>query len=100
MTRHKACKTSEIAEGSGKKFEIEGNRIAVFNVAGKFFAIDDTCKHKRGTLARGTLTGHTVSCPQHGWKLAVTTGHCSTNPDGHNRSYPVTIESDEVFIEF
>jgi NAD(P)H-dependent nitrite reductase small subunit len=99
MPRHKTCKTSEIAAGCGKKFEIAGNRIAVFNVNGSFFAIDDICRHKRGTLARGILGGYTVSCPQHGWKFDVTTGRCATNPEGHNRSYPVTVENGEVFVE-
>ena len=50
MPEHIVGKTSDIDEGTGKTFTIEGQAIAVFNKGGEIFAIEDTCKHKRAIL--------------------------------------------------
>ena len=59
MAEHKIAKTSDIEQGTGKKFTIEGQTIAVFNKGEEFFAIEDTCKHKGGSLGEGKLAGET-----------------------------------------
>ena len=50
MPEHIVGKTSDIDEGTGKTFTIEGQTIAVFNKSGEIFAIEDTCKHKGAIL--------------------------------------------------
>ena len=55
MPEHIVGKTSDIDEGTGKTFTIEGQTIAVFNKGGEIFAIEDTCKHKGGSLVEGEL---------------------------------------------
>ena len=57
MAEHIVGKTSDIGEGAGKTFTIEGQTIAVFNKGEEFFAIEDTCKHKGGSLGEGKLDG-------------------------------------------
>ncbi len=59
-------KKSELPPGSGKSFEIEGVEIAVFNRAGKYFALGNRCTHTGGPLALGVVDGVAVSCPWHG----------------------------------
>ena len=57
MAEHKIAKTSDIEQGTGKKFAVEDQTIAVFNKGEEFFAIEDTCKHKGGSLSEGELNG-------------------------------------------
>ena len=58
----------DIAPGSGHVTEINGQSIAIFNVDGTFFALDNTCAHRGGPLGEGELDGEVVTCPWQGWK--------------------------------
>ena len=53
----------EITEGKGKAFNLGEKRIAIFNVAGKFHAIDDECPHAGASLSEGHLEGGNIGCP-------------------------------------
>ncbi len=98
MTEHIVAKSSEIANGTGQIFELEGKKIAVFNVDGNFVAIDNTCKHKGGSLGDGSLENKTVTCPLHRWQYDVTTGQCLNNPGVQVDSYTVKVEGDEITL--
>jgi 3-phenylpropionate/trans-cinnamate dioxygenase ferredoxin subunit len=65
---------SELAPGEKKLVEVDGRAIAVFNVAGQFYAIDDVCTHDGGPLADGDLEGAEIRCPRHGARFDVRTG--------------------------
>lgn len=54
----KVARTQEIKPGTGKCIDALGARIAIFNVDGTFFAIEDTCTHRGGPLSEGALSGH------------------------------------------
>ena len=92
MAEHKIAKTSDIGEGAGKTFTIEGQTIAVFNKGEEFFAIEDTCKHKGGSLGEGELNGDTITCPLHGWQYNITNGEFLINPQ-------VKAENGEISLE-
>ena len=51
----KVARTSEVTPGQAKMVEVEGKKIALFNVDGSFYAIDDTCTHRGGPLSEGVL---------------------------------------------
>ena len=70
----KVCKTSDVKAGCGRSIDIDGKLVAVFNLDGNFYAINDTCGHRGGPLGEGELDGKTVICPWHGWRYDVTTG--------------------------
>lgn len=53
---------------------MRGRDIAVFNVAGRFYAIDNSCPHQGGPLAEGWIDGTIVTCPWHAWCFDVTSG--------------------------
>jgi nitrite reductase/ring-hydroxylating ferredoxin subunit len=93
------CKTTDIKEGSGKSMEINGKPVAVFNVKGNFYAINDVCGHRGGPLGEGELDGNTVICPWHGWRYDVTTGANELVPDLPTNRYDVRIEGDDVLID-
>jgi 3-phenylpropionate/trans-cinnamate dioxygenase ferredoxin subunit len=70
----KVASASEIPTGGKKLLDIEGRAIALFNVDGTFYAIDDVCTHDGGPLAEGELRGCEIECPRHGARFDVRTG--------------------------
>ncbi|HET7480708.1 MAG TPA: non-heme iron oxygenase ferredoxin subunit [Rubrobacteraceae bacterium] len=71
---------NELREGEMLAFEVRGTRIAVANVAGTFYAFDDTCTHLRCSLAGGDLEEATVICPCHGSEFDVRSGEVLQGP--------------------
>lgn len=71
---------STIAPGDYAQIEIEGALVAVFNVVGHFYAIDDVCTHDGGELAGGAVEGDVVICPRHGARFCLRTGAALTPP--------------------
>jgi 3-phenylpropionate/trans-cinnamate dioxygenase ferredoxin subunit len=70
----KVADRSEVPAGGKKLIEIDGRAIALFNVEGVFYAIDDVCTHDGGPLAEGRLDGCQIECPRHGARFDVRTG--------------------------
>ena len=95
----KVAKTADIPPGSGRTVEAGGKKIALFNVAGKFEAMDDACLHRAGPLGEGTLEAGIVTCPWHHWTYEAATGKCLTKPGAALTKYPVKVEGDDVLIE-
>jgi nitrite reductase/ring-hydroxylating ferredoxin subunit len=95
----KICKTSDIKEGSGRSIEINGKPVAVFNVNGNFYAINDVCGHRGGPLGEGELDGNTVICPWHGWRYDVTTGANELVPDLPTNRYEVKVEGEDILVD-
>jgi nitrite reductase/ring-hydroxylating ferredoxin subunit len=50
-------------------------QYALINVGGTLHALDNNCPHNGGPLARGTLCGVELTCPWHGWRWDVSSGH-------------------------
>ena len=65
---------SELPPGGKLLTEVDGRAIALFNVEGRLYAIDDVCTHGGGPLAEGELEGCEIRCPRHGARFDVTTG--------------------------
>ncbi len=94
------AKTSDLAPGSGKVVEAEGETLALFNIEGTFYAIGNTCPHRGGRLGEGSLEGNTVTCPLHGAQFDVKTGEVLAPPAAMGvKSYPVSVEGEDVLIE-
>jgi len=89
---------SEIPTGRGRLFEVAGKQIALFNVAGSYFAIANACEHQGGPLAEGDLEGCVVTCPWHGWTYDVTTGLSPDDADARLECFAVRVEGDDVLI--
>lgn len=92
-------KTSDVPAGRGKLFNVEGRNIAVFNLGGKFYGIDDLCTHEEASLADGAIDGETVECPWHGALFNIKTGAALTMPAVTAvRTYAVNVEGDSLMI--
>ena len=59
----KVASTGDIPEGEGRCFEVNDQQVAVFNVDGTFYALDNVCPHQGGPLGEGELDGNMVTCP-------------------------------------
>jgi 3-phenylpropionate/trans-cinnamate dioxygenase ferredoxin subunit len=93
------AKASEIPVGRINVYEVDGVRVALCNVGGKFYAIDDVCTHDGGPLDQGVLEGNLVECPRHGAKFDVTDGRAVVLPAVRPvRTYPVEVEGDDVKV--
>jgi ferredoxin-NADP reductase/nitrite reductase/ring-hydroxylating ferredoxin subunit len=91
---------AEITPGSGRLVEAKGQRIAVFNVGGRYHAIDETCPHQGGPLSEGTLDGQVVTCPWHGARFDVTTGVVLSGPARSGvATYPVRLAGPDLLVE-
>ncbi|MBI3693908.1 MAG: non-heme iron oxygenase ferredoxin subunit [Acidobacteria bacterium] len=96
----KIAKADDIQPGQGKMFEVGGKRIALFNVDGGFYAIDDTCTHRGGPLSEGELSGKEVTCPWHGAVFNVTTGQVLRPPAPTGiSSYNIRVEGTDIEVE-
>ena len=94
--RHIVATTDEIAPGTSKRVAVGARQIAVFNVNGEFFAINDKCPHESGSLCTGKIVGvaaadepgryrlerdgEFVKCPWHGWEFDIRTGQSWCDP--------------------
>ena len=93
------ARTTDVAPGQVKVYEVEGLHIALCNVDGTFYAIDDVCTHDGGPLDQGELEGHQVECPRHGARFDVRSGRALTLPAVMPvRSYPVQVEDGVVKV--
>lgn len=94
----RAAAAAEIEPGGAKAVELDGRRVAIFNLDGKFYAIDDVCPHRGASLSRGTiLDGGLVSCPLHNWEFDIRTGNMHMAPGVE--SFAVKLEGDEIWVE-
>jgi nitrite reductase/ring-hydroxylating ferredoxin subunit len=81
-------------------FSVGGKHIALFNIEGTYYAIDDTCTHKGGPLSEGEVQGNKVTCPWHGAIFDVITGEVVRPPAAVCVSrYNVHIAGDDIGIE-
>jgi nitrite reductase/ring-hydroxylating ferredoxin subunit len=90
--------TADVPPGTGLAAEVGGQSIAVFNVDGTFYAIDNTCVHRGGPLGEGELEGDVVTCPWHAWQYNVKTGISITNPSAAVKSYQVKVEGPDIKV--
>ena len=61
-------------------FELEGMEVAIFNVSGEFYAIQDICTHDGSEISSGCVFDHIVECPRHGAQFDIRTGEVLQAP--------------------
>lgn len=92
------ARLSDLTPGTCRSLDIDGHGIALCNVEGRIFALDNCCPHAGGRLGDGTLYGEHVKCPWHGWRFHVATGARPENPDITVATYEVRIEGDIIKV--
>jgi 3-phenylpropionate/trans-cinnamate dioxygenase ferredoxin subunit len=95
----KVAEASSLPAGQRTIVEIEGIFIALFNVDGKFYAIEDICTHDDGPLAEGELDGFEIECPRHGARFDIRDGRVlsfpAITPVTH---YEVKVEGNDILL--
>jgi 3-phenylpropionate/trans-cinnamate dioxygenase ferredoxin component len=95
----KVATRNELLPGGKKLVEIDGRAIAVFNVDGNYYAIDDVCTHDGGPLAEGELIGSEIECPRHGARFDVRTGRPLCMPAIEPVAvHAVELRGDDVYV--
>lgn len=95
----RAAKKDEIPPGTIREFQLDGKNVAIANVDGKFFVINNVCLHRGGPLGQGELEGKVVTCPWHGWQYDVTSGKATMNPAVGVETYAIELRGDDLFVD-
>lgn len=99
-TRIRLCSTDDVDFGCAMRVEAGDLTLAVFNIEGVFYVIDDSCTHGPGSLSEGYVDGHTIECDFHNGVFDIRTGEVVSPPCFVPvRSYRVTVEGGDVLIE-
>ncbi|HEX8969325.1 MAG TPA: non-heme iron oxygenase ferredoxin subunit [Chloroflexota bacterium] len=98
-TWQSVARASEIAPERVRVFRVGDHEVAVCNVGGQFYAIDDLCTHDGGSLDQGELDGDQIECPRHGARFDVRTGAATQLPAFEPvQTHPVRLDGDTVQI--
>jgi 3-phenylpropionate/trans-cinnamate dioxygenase ferredoxin subunit len=100
MTMSRVATRADVPPGSVRVFQVNGRSIALANLDGAFYAVDNLCTHDNGPLGEGTLWNGTIECPRHGARFDVQTGAVKALPAVRPvRTYPVHVDGDEVSVD-
>ena len=99
-TFRKVAEVGDLGPGTARLVEIGGNEIALFNVDGTFYAIDNTCAHMGGPLADGEIEGDVVTCPWHRATYNVRTGEVLGPPAPTSvATYTVRVQGSDIEVD-
>lgn len=89
----------EFPPGSVRTLNVGRYAVAVFNVGGSFYAIEDVCSHEAETLSDGVVDGGEIVCPRHGARFSLATGEALEPPAVEPVStFPVRVENGIVQV--
>jgi len=96
----RVASTSDLPSGNAMVVEVNGMPIALFNIGGQFYALDNTCVHRGGPLGEGYVDARnmTVQCPWHGWVYSVIDGVSPLNPIAKVQKFEVIVEGSDIKV--
>jgi nitrite reductase/ring-hydroxylating ferredoxin subunit len=92
------ARLDEVPPGTGTRFAVADKDVAVFNVDGTIYAMEDTCLHQGSSLGAGKLDGKVVTCRAHGWRYDVTTGSTLSSPGYGVASYLAKVVDGKILV--
>lgn len=94
------AQVKDVPLGQVRVFQHGDRRVALCNVQGQFYAVEDTCTHDDGLLSEGALEGFSIECPRHGAKFDVRTGEVLQMPAAFPiRVFETKVENGTVFVK-
>lgn len=94
-----AARVGEIEDGDSKLIELDDSDVAVYNLGGDYFAIEDICTHDGGEISSGWLDGDRAVCPRHFAEFSIKTGEALKAPAYEGvHSFPVRVREDVVEV--
>lgn len=93
------CDANALADKENLIVDVDGTDVAVFNLNGQFYAIEDVCTHDGAEIASGELDGDEIVCPRHGARFCVKTGEVKCAPAYEDvDTFPVRVEQGKVQV--
>jgi len=93
------CAVADLPDGALRTVEAEGRPLAVCNVGGNLYAVDDTCPHAGASLGGGRLDGSQVVCPFHAARFDLASGEARSGPTEHGlATFPVRLAGTQVQV--
>jgi 3-phenylpropionate/trans-cinnamate dioxygenase ferredoxin subunit len=93
------AKVDDLRDGERLLLDLDGRPMAVFLIAGKYFAIADVCSHDDGPVAEGALREMEIECPRHGARFDLRTGKALSLPAVVDiPAYPVRVVNGEIEV--
>jgi nitrite reductase (NADH) small subunit/3-phenylpropionate/trans-cinnamate dioxygenase ferredoxin subunit len=93
------ARVEDVAPGTVAEVEARGEKVALANVEGRYYALQGACLHLKGPLGQGTIDAkHYLTCPWHGWKYNVESGKNDFDLAIGARTYEVRVENGEVKV--
>jgi 3-phenylpropionate/trans-cinnamate dioxygenase ferredoxin subunit len=71
---------NDLPPGGSRVVDADDVMIAVFNLGGEYYAIEDVCTHDGGELGSGAVEGEEIVCPRHGARFNIKTGEVTAPP--------------------
>src|SRR2546429_1390056 len=100
MAMTKVASVGDVPSGAGKVVQAGNTALALFNIGGKFYALDNRCTHVGGPLGQGKVEGARGTCPRHGSIFDVTNGAVVGPPARRAvTTFRVKGEGDEVLVD-
>jgi 3-phenylpropionate/trans-cinnamate dioxygenase ferredoxin subunit len=95
----RVCKISDLSDPGKATVQVGDRTVALFHVAGQFWATDERCTHDGGPLVAGRLEGHIIICPRHAARFDVRTGEVLARPANVDLAvHEVKVEGDDVLV--
>lgn len=89
----------DLPPGAFRTVDVDGTQVAVFNLDGTYYAIEDVCTHDGGILTGGAVEGDVIVCPRHGARFCIKTGKVLAPPAYEDvASFPVRVEAGQVQV--
>jgi 3-phenylpropionate/trans-cinnamate dioxygenase ferredoxin subunit len=93
------ARVEDLPPGSYLQMEVDGVIMAIFNVDGRYYAIEDICSHEAETLSGGKLDGLEITCPRHEARFSLLTGEALSPPAYEPiATFPVHLENGIVYV--
>ncbi len=100
MKWYKVCHQDDLAIKTSLAIKAEELTIAIFHLNdGRFMAVEDRCPHKDGPLSDGIITGSTVTCPLHNWRINLINGEALPPDCGCVKTFKTKVKDDMVWVE-
>jgi nitrite reductase (NADH) small subunit/3-phenylpropionate/trans-cinnamate dioxygenase ferredoxin subunit len=100
MALVKVANVDELGPGKATVVQAANKVLALFNLGGTFYALDNRCTHVGGPLGEGQVQENVVTCPWHGSRFDITSGQVVGPPARRPVvAYPVQVRDGDVFVE-
>ncbi len=93
------ARADALAPGQWQVVDVDDTQIAIFNLDGQLYAIENVCTHDGGQLTGGAVEGDQIVCPRHGARFCIRTGAALSAPAYEpTDTFPVRVENGEIQV--